>query len=88
MSDTYRIYQYDYAGYYHGVYQDIPVSQGYPAGPWTDVPVPDIPAGQFAVFDGQNWFLTSQPEPPKPEPDAPVDVITGPEASGPTPVVV
>lgn len=88
MSDTYRIYQYDYAGYYHGIYQDIPSGQGYPAGPWTDVPVPAIPDGQFAVFDGQNWFLTSQPEPPKPEPDAPVEVIAGPDASGPVPTII
>lgn len=68
MSDTYRIYQYNYAGYYTGNYKDIPNDQGYPAGPWTDVPVPDIPAGQYAVFDGIGWFLTSQPEPPQPDP--------------------
>jgi hypothetical protein len=90
MSDTYRIYQYDYAGYYHGVYQDIPVNQGYPAGPWTDVSVPSIPDGQFAVFDGTGWFLTSEEEPlPPPPPPEPVeDIVTGPEASGPTPTVI
>ena len=68
MSNSYRIYQYDYAGYYTGNYKDIPNDQGYPAGPWTDVPVPDIPVGQYAVFDGQSWFLTSEPRPAPPDP--------------------
>lgn len=88
MSDTYRIYQYDYAGYYHGIYQDIPSGHGYPAGPWTDVPVPAIADGQFAVFDGEAWFVTSQEEPPRPDPNPPVDTISAPEASGPTPTVI
>lgn len=87
MSDTYRIYQYDYAGYYTGRYLDLKIEDGYPAGPWTDVPVPTIPDGQFAVFDGQGWFVTSEPEPPLP-PEPVVEVITGPEASGPTPTVI
>ena len=85
MSDTYRIYQYDYAGYYHGIFQDIPSDQGYPAGPWTDVPVPTIPDGQFAVFNGQGWFLTSEPEPPMPPEPEP---IVGPDATGLTPTVI
>jgi len=89
VPNTYRIYQYDYAGYYHGIYQDIPEGQGYQPGPWTDVPVPSIPDNQFAVFDGTAWFLTSEQEPPRPpEPEPVVTVLTGPEATGPTPTVI
>lgn len=89
MSDTYRIFEYDYAGYYHGVYQDIPMDQGYKPGPWTDVPVPDIPDGQFAVFGGHGWFLTSEQEPPLPAPQSLEDVVqTAPEATGPIPTVL
>lgn len=88
MSDTYRIYKYDYAGYYHGVYEDIPSDHGYSAGPWTDLPVPAIPDDQFAVFNGQGWFLTSEEEPPRPEPDLVLKQVTGPEAAGPVPTVI
>ena len=88
MSDTYRIFQYDYAGYYHGIYQDIPVGQGYQPGPWTIEPVPTIPDGQFAVFDGKAWFLTSEPEQPEPAPQEPAPEVAAPEATGPIPTVL
>lgn len=91
MSNTYRIFQYDYAGYYHGIYQDIPVGQGYQPGPWTIEPVPTIPDGQFAVFNGVGWFLTSEQEPPPPPPPEPIpeqEAMAGPEASGPIPMVL
>lgn len=89
MSDTYRIYQYDYAAYYTGNFQDIPNDQGYPSQFWTTAPLPEIPNGQFAVFDGTAWFLTYEQEPPRPpEPEPVVTVLTGPEATGPTPTVI
>ena len=49
------------------------------------MPVPTIPDGQFAVFNGQGWFLTSEPEPPMPPEPEP---IVGPDATGLTPTVI
>ncbi len=71
MSDTYTIYEYNYAGYYTGNSQTLLITQGYPGDWWAEGPFPDpIPEGQFARFNGQSWFLTSDPCPPKPEPQS------------------
>lgn len=72
MSDTYMIYEYNYAGYYTGNSQTLLITQGYPAGWWAEGPLPDpIPSGQYARFNGQSWFLTDQPCPPEPAPPEP-----------------
>jgi hypothetical protein len=29
---------------------------------WTDAPMPEVPAGQYAMFVGGKWIINSQPQ--------------------------
>lgn len=65
MSDTYKIYQYDYAAYFTGNVREISIYEGYEPYNWTTVEVPEIPEGYFAKFhkDTQTWEITENTRP-------------------------
>jgi hypothetical protein len=75
MSNTFTVYAYDEWGYFNGETMEVPYNGGYPGPParWTNVPVPQIPVGMYAVFDHVQWSLTSQPHPLPPTPESPVE---------------
>lgn len=76
MSDT-TIYEYGNFRYYTGNSRVIGPMEGIPLY-WTDKPLPPILEGQFAVFSGVDWVLTSQPfVRPVPPLDSPASGIAG-----------
>ena len=73
MSNT-TIYEYGVFRYYTGNSRVIGPAEGIPLN-WTDMPIPQIPSGQFAVFVLTGWELTDQPFVP-PFPPAPPPIPT------------
>ena len=60
MSDT-LIHEYSLYSYYTGNSRVIGPMEGIPLF-WTDAPMPEIPAGQYAMFVGGKWIINSQPQ--------------------------
>jgi hypothetical protein len=78
MSNT-TIHEYNKASYYTGNSMVIDEKGAIPPY-WTAAPFPEIPAGQFAMFNGVSWYLTSEPQPePQPAPEPPVAAVKSDE---------
>jgi hypothetical protein len=56
------IHQYNEYGYYTGQCMVIEETGAIPPY-WTDASFPQISDGQYAVFDGFSWRVTSDPQP-------------------------
>ena len=69
------IHQYNEYGYYTGQSMVIGETGAIPPY-WTDAPFPQIPDGQYAVFDGFSWRVTPDPQP---EPLPPIEAAIVPE---------
>lgn len=59
MSHT-SIYEFDRFGYSTGRSAVIDEMGGIPVY-WSAAPFPEIPDGQYAMFNGETWYLVSQP---------------------------
>jgi hypothetical protein len=78
MSNT-TIHEYNEASYYTGNSMVINEKGATPPY-WTAAPFPIIPYGEYAMFNGVSWYLTSQPQPePQPVPEPPAAVVSGDE---------
>lgn len=76
MSDQFTVYEYDICGYFTGNTMEVSWNGGYPGAParWTNVQMPEVPAGMYARFDLVQWTITDQaPVYPEPEPDPVVE---------------
>ncbi len=75
MSDAFTVYAYDEWGYFTGETIEVPHNGSYPGPPerWTNIAVPKIPTGMYAIFDHVQWSLTSQPRPLPPMQELPVE---------------
>ena len=85
------LYQVDQFGYFTGVVTQINDRGGYirGAGGWFEVPLPSLSAGEFAVVNGNDWRVTTQPSPPIPPEEPPPTPVTVAEVPyGETPTVI
>lgn len=62
MTETIKLYQYDYAAYFTGNTREISIYDGYDPSYWTDQPVPEVPEGHFAKFEKHihQWVITNK----------------------------
>ena len=83
MSHT-SIYEFDRFGYFTGRSAVIDEMGGIPVY-WSAAPFPEIPDGQYAMFNGETWYLVSQPyiEPLPVEPPLVVQRFVPPSPSTP-----
>ena len=56
MSDRITLYKYNGAGYFTGEVTETNIYAGISSG-WTDVPLPEIPAGKYAFFNNVDWEI-------------------------------